>query len=243
MRHNRNYRQYLFLDVLYSVLLSIVIISEPKYLPLSSLEILPIYKNFIIVALLSVWFKTLYHNKQHFILLLAHTCSGNGVFNSGLSLIRKFLDIKFTVLILAFSIYFFVFEGVEISQLAGYMVQLFTVSVYTLSVVLFSVIYLKISVKSFQFAFIVLAPYILGFLVFAIFDLNNVLYLSLIPANFNMVFKFSLDLLIEHNIILGLSILLFCLAFVNIFFSISKLRKSIGSLSKEVIIPINEHNR
>lgn len=218
-----NFKNDLFSNTLYSILISIVIISSTEYVPTIGIESIPILKNFIISTLLVLLLKVLTRENKELFIFFETNLGNKSTINLGLTVIKDFIEFKLAALVLIFSLSYFILNDVIISQLAKYSIQLFTVCIYVLSTALISTSYLKISIDSIKFILLLFTPYFLGFLLFEFFELN-ILFFALIPANFNLIFNFKTDFLYENIVLVCISTLLFIGMFVSIFLSVRNLK-------------------
>ncbi len=213
----------LFLDILYSVLLSFVMLIDSSYIQSEFQEyLIMIFKNIIILALLGVFLKSLMNIKKDSIILINSFTREKSVIYNGFSLIRSFIDFKLVIFLIIFLVSVFIFEEVTIGQLPMYIIQLISICLYTLSVLLITISFVKANVNIVT-PILLLSPYLVIFLLFEIFDLNNFLYFTIIPSNINMFFSFSFEFLTNNFVILVFSIISFLIMFTGIFVSVKKM--------------------
>ncbi len=213
----------LFLNILYSVFFAIVVLSTNSSQDILDEPIVLILKNFILIAILLLWMKALSRNNEGIILVVKNSLSNRNLVKSGLSLIKDFIEIKIGVFILIFVLYFLFFDKGAMENLGVFLIQIFTVCLYTLSTYLISIAYFKISLDDWKFILLIFGPYFVFFIMYQFLALENTLYFALIPSNFNIFISLYPSFSLENTIILSFSsIILFIMTF-SIFTSMRRL--------------------
>lgn len=215
----------IFLNILYSIFFSIVILSTNSFVGISDESIVLIFNNFILIAILLLWMKALSRNNEGIILVVNKSFSNSNLLKYGFSLIKDFIDIKIGVFILFFALYYIFFDSTVTENFGSFVIQIFTVCIYTLSTYLINIAYIKISLDDWKFMLLIFSPYFTIFLIYEIFALDNTLYFTLIPSNFNVITSLNSSFSLENIIILSFSsIILFIMTF-RIFTSIKRLSR------------------
>ena len=213
----------LFLNILYSILFTIVMLLTNASLSSLDERVVQIFKNFILIGILLLWMKALSRNNFGVILILNKSASNKYSTKSGFFLIKDFVEMKIGVFILIFSVISFFSESITIDQLSVFLIQIFAVCLYTLSSYLISMAYLKISIDDWKFILLIFSPYFLFFIIYQILNLENTLYFALIPSNSNLLISLHSDFSTENIIILIFSTLIFFTMIASIFISVRRL--------------------
>lgn len=176
-----------FLDVIYSILFAIVILLENSALQREDSSLVFIFKNLILISILLLWMKALSRNHSGVLLVVDNSAKNGSSLQSGLRLIREFVEIKICCYVLIFCAYSFFTNKFEFNRIHYYLIQIFAVGFYTLSCYLISAAFFKISVNNWLFLVILLGPFLLLFLIYGIFGLDSYLVFSLLPSNIQIV--------------------------------------------------------
>lgn len=213
----------IFLDILYSVFFTIVMLFADSSLSSLDETIVQVFKNFVLIGILLLWLKALSRNNDGIVLVIDKSSSQKYSIKSGLSLIKGFIEMKIGVFVLVFVVASFFLESITTSQSSAFLIQIFAVCLYTLSSYLISLAYLKISIDDWKFLVLILSPYFLFFIIYEILNLENTLYFALIPSNSNLLLYLHSGFLVENVVILVLSGLFSLVMIAGIFMSIRKL--------------------
>lgn len=204
-------RKDIALDLIYSVIFSIVLLITSDGLREGDPGVTYVFKNFILIAVLCLWVKALSRNHASIFLIKDYPASKNSPVKSGYTLLKDFIQGKVASFAFIFCVYSFFIEHNSTKVLLTVYAELFRilmVGFYTLFVLLISVAYFKSSPSSWRFTALAMGPYMIFFILYGLFDPNSTIYFGILPPNLGIVFLNSVDLP-ETTIVVGLSLILF----------------------------------
>jgi hypothetical protein len=178
----------ILLDIIYSIPFGIVLLMESPELEKLNGGIILIFKNLILISLLILWVKSISKSQPSGLLIVTSLTKKSSI-SSNLTLLKEFIEIKLYSFVVIFCCYSFFSDSIDLSDLPFYVIQILAVGFYTLSGILISYAYAKISVNHFAFAFFLIGPYLILFLVQGIFSINGSLLFALIPSNLTLFLK------------------------------------------------------
>ncbi|CAN5221530.1 hypothetical protein BH09BAC3_BH09BAC3_26700 [soil metagenome] len=229
-------RKDIILDLIYSIIFSIVLLLNSNELGKTDQSALFVFKNFILTGILCLWIKSLARNQAPIFLIKDYPASKNTPFKSSYTLLRDFIQGKAACFALMFCLYSFFIEYNSHRVLLTIYFELFRtimLGFYALCMLMISVAYLKVSPSNWRFTIMALGPFMLFFILYGLFDIKNSIYFGILPANFGIVFLNAVDLP-ETIIVVGLSLILTFTMALFLMKSINRLLTGKKSLTLDI---------
>lgn len=222
----------LILDIIYSIIISIILIFENSEYTTDKLIVAEIFKGLILVSIYYLWFQSLSNKFNNSIFVNDKTKSS--IIKVGLTIIKQISEMKIGVFIIVYIIYTIYTGDFKTDYIFYKSIQIISTSVYVISI--YSLVQSYNGNNNFRWILVTayFSFYILFILVNVLFKSSNFTLFYFIPSNVFLLFVDYTPLTISLLIyIFGLFFFFFIY-----FISINKLIKRV----RKINLPINRVN-